>query len=1004
MAAENDEENLMRSAALQNAQSIFLARQRAERALIEAQEALKRKSEELAQQRAWFQVTLFSIGDAVITTDTEAKVTFLNPVAEALTGWKTDEASGQPLEKVFNIVNEETRQPALNPVGKVLREGNIIGLANHTALISRDGTETSIEDSAAPIRDATGRIIGAVMVFHDVTERRRAERSLRQSEEFNRTIIESSRDCHKTLSLDGELLWISESAQKILCICDAREVIGTSWVEFWKGDDRKSALAAIQAAAAGGTGNFIGWYSVLDQPRCWDVVITPITDPSGQPEKLLAVSRDVTERRRLDEVHARLAAVVEFSDDAIISKTLESIITTWNKGAERIFGYASREVIGKPITILIPPDRLDEEPEIITRVSRGETVPPYETIRMRKDGTLITVSLTVSPVKDSTGAIIGVSKIARDITERKQAEAEQVRLTSVLEKSLEERERLLALEQSARAKAEEAENRARFLAEASASLASTLDYEATLGTVAQAAVPQIADWCAVHMRDHGGAIRPVAVAHADSSKLAIQAEIRRRYPHLPDSPTGLAAVLRTGKPLLYKDISEETLAAMARGDDHLAMLRSLGPTSLMIVPLVANERTLGAITFVAAESGRHFTEADLRFTEDLAARAAAAAENARLYQELRHANAAKDHFMAVLSHELRTPLNPVLMTVADLEHDRSLPPAIREQLAVVRRNVELEARLIDDLLDSTGIASGKLQLHRTIVNATELIRRAVAIVESDARTKGVRLEITTCSEPCPVDADPARLQQVVWNIVKNAVKFTPQGGWVRLHCEIAPPGLIRVTVQDNGIGIAPENLGKIFNAFEQGDNRTGHRFGGLGLGLAISKALVTLHGGVLTVQSEGRNRGATFIIELPLATQAPEAIATDSFPAAPRRPLRLLVVEDHEATSNVMVRLLTRRGYFVFAASSIKEALALLEETPVDVLISDVGLPDGSGRDLMEKVRQKKSLPGIALSGYGTEADLAQSSAVGFSLHLTKPVDIDRLDREIQTLALQSSP
>src|SRR4030095_9830474 len=288
-----------------------------------------------------------------------------------------------------------------------------------------------------------------------------------------------------------------------------------------------------------------------------------------------------------------------------------------------------------------------------------------------------------------------------------------------------------------------------------------------------------------------------------------------------------------------------------------------------------------------------------------------------------------------------------------------------------------------DLLDSTRIASGKLQLHRTIVDAGELIRRTIGIVESEAQAKGVRLEWATGAEPCPVDADPARLQQVIWNVVqrgivsvvKNGVKFTPKGGWVRVSCRIAS-GHVQIEVQDNGIGIEEKHLTSIFNPFEQGDTATTRRFGGLGLGLAISKALVTLHGGSLTAQSEGRDRGATFTIHVPLAVQSPATIATGPSPPSSRRALRLLVVEDHEATSAVMVRLLTKRGYVVSAASSISGALAILRQTPIDILISDVGLPDGSGRDLMEKVRETQNLPGIALSGYGTEADLEQRSAV----------------------------
>jgi PAS domain S-box-containing protein len=565
MADELEENELMRSVALQNAQSIFLARQRAERDLLQAKEALERKTEELAQQREWFRVTLSSIGDAVITTDTQARITFLNPVAETLTGWTSAEAAGQPLETVFNIINEDTREPVQNPVGKVLREGVIVGLANHTTLLAKNGTPTPIEDSAAPIRDVSGKTTGAVMVFHDVTERRhteralresdarlslameagqmgawewmvktgkvtwsptleaihglapgtfdgtfeavqremhpedrdralatiqkglvqggyrteyrivkpdgevawieargrtfsdphgkpermagicmditaqkRAEDALRESEEFNRTIIESSRDCTKTLSLDGVLLWMSDTAQKTLCISDLHEVIGKPWVQFWQDDDQAAAAAAIKKAAAGGTGSFVGCYEVLGQPRCWDVVVTPILDRSGKPEKLLAISRDVTERRKLDEVHARLAAVVEFSDDAIVSKNLEGTITTWNRGAERIFGYTAQEAIGRSVMMLIPPDRASEEPRILDHVKRGEAILPYETERVTKSGRRIFVSLTVSPIKNTAGEIIGVSKIARDITAQKQAAAEKARLTSILEKSLNE--------------------------------------------------------------------------------------------------------------------------------------------------------------------------------------------------------------------------------------------------------------------------------------------------------------------------------------------------------------------------------------------------------------------------------------------------------------------------------------------------------------------------------------------------------------------------------------
>jgi PAS domain S-box-containing protein len=304
MDTDEGEEELLRAATLKTAESIRIARQRAQRELLAANEALERKTEELQQQREWFEVTLSSIGDAVITADVRGTVTYLNPVAESMTGWSSAQAVGEPLERVFRIVNEFTRQTVDNPIGKVLQTGKIVGLANHSALIDKNGRMIPIEDSAAPIRDAQGNVAGAVMVFHDVSDRRRVEDALRASEE----------------RLRG------------------------------------------------------------------------------------------------------LAAIVESSDDAIISKTLEGVITTWNHGAERIFGYTAEEVIGKPVTLLIPPNQIDEEPAILQKLRRGERIDHYETVRVRKDGTLLDVSLTVSPVKDLNGTIVGASKIARDITQRKRME------------------------------------------------------------------------------------------------------------------------------------------------------------------------------------------------------------------------------------------------------------------------------------------------------------------------------------------------------------------------------------------------------------------------------------------------------------------------------------------------------------------------------------------------------------------------------------------------------
>jgi PAS domain S-box-containing protein len=440
MEANDNEEDLLRSVALQNARAILLARERAEKSLLEAKKELEQKNAEISEQGEWFKVTLSSIGDGVITTDTHGNLTFLNPIAETMTGWKSAEAMGLPLDKVFIIINEHSRQPVENPIAKVLREGRMVSLANHAVLVAKDGSGLPIEDSAAPIRDAEGKIAGAVMVFHDVTERRRKDDALLRSEQFNRSIIRGTQDCIKVLDLKGNLLFISENGQRALSLTDLTPYLNKPWADFWRGEYREAALSAVRSATEGKSAGFVGSFVTLKgELRWWDVVVSPILGPGGQPETLLAVSRDVTERRQAEERLGRLAAVIESSDDAILSMSLDAIITTWNRGAEKMYGYTAQEAFGRSVKILIPPDRADEEPEILERLTKGERIDHYETVRRTKSGTDIHVSLTVSPIMDATGKVTGVSKIARDITQRKRDEEQLSRYAEDLEKQVAER-------------------------------------------------------------------------------------------------------------------------------------------------------------------------------------------------------------------------------------------------------------------------------------------------------------------------------------------------------------------------------------------------------------------------------------------------------------------------------------------------------------------------------------------------------------------------------------
>ena len=398
-----------------------------------------------------------------------------------------------------------------------------------------------------------------------------------------------------------------------------------------------------------------------------------------------------------------------------------------------------------------------------------------------------------------------------------------------------------------------------------------------------------------------------------------------------------------------------------------------------------------------------------KFAENILVQAKAAAEQA---------NRAKDHFLAVLSHELRTPLTPVVMGVSMLQDRTDLDPGMREMLETIRRNIEMETHLIDDLLDASRIARGKIELKRGLVELSTVIDLAIEVCKPDIEARRLHFGVDLGpAAPCWIEADAPRLQQVFWNLLRNAVKFTPHDGRVGIRCR--PEGThVVIEVHDSGIGIEPDALPRVFDAFEQVERSITREFGGLGLGLAICKALVEMHGGTISAHSEGKGKGATFRIRLPLATlgaglltppigarsgdHAPtvdHSPTVDHAPTLPAvrlphavRPLRILLVEDHSVTAKIMRTVLTKEGHTVETAGDLAAALELAGQQAFDLLVSDLGLPDGSGHDLMRQLRHcGHEFPGIALSGYGMEEDIQRSREAGFAAHLTKPASRDAL-------------
>ncbi|RBP41408.1 signal transduction histidine kinase [Roseimicrobium gellanilyticum] len=376
-------------------------------------------------------------------------------------------------------------------------------------------------------------------------------------------------------------------------------------------------------------------------------------------------------------------------------------------------------------------------------------------------------------------------------------------------------------------------------------------------------------------------------------------------------------------------------------------------------------------------------------------------EMEQLFLETQEANARKDQFLAALSHELRTPLTPVLAAVTATDVEHSDPEQLRNMLAIIRRNVELEARLIDDLLDLTRISRGKLEVDLRPTDLNSLLHHTADTCHEEISQKQLTLKWQLEAIHCAVQADPARLQQVFWNLLKNAVKFTPVGGQITITTRNLPGDRIAAEIRDSGVGIDPSFIGKIFDAFEQGSPEITRHFGGLGLGLAIAKALVDAHGGTIQAESDPSVGGAAFTVTLHCTQQAP-LVTSPSPTSNPSQDIdghgsiHLLLVEDHIDTARVLGRIMSREGYQVHLAGSIREAVGLYEKQSMDCVISDIGLPDGSGTELLEKLKAIRPTQGIALSGYGTERDVERSRKAGFSQHLTKPVHWPKLEKALK--------
>ena len=672
--------------------------------------------------------------------------------------------------------------------------------------------------------------------------------------------------------------------------------------------------------------------------------------------------RDEESLRQAEEHFQQLMEGVV--DYAIFLLDSGGLIRSWNLGAERLKGYRPEEILGQHFSrFYTEADLRRAWPARELEAAAAEGRFEDEGWRVRKDGSTFWANVVITTLRDESGGVRGFLKITRDLTERRRAE-------EALRRS-EERFRLMV---------EGVQDYAIFL----------LDPGGLVTT-----------WNLGAERLKG--YRPEEILGQHFSRFYTEADLRRAWP--------------------AREL--EAAAAEGRFEDEGWRVRKDGSTFWANVVITALRDHAGDLVGYAkvtrdlterkrAEEALRHTNADLearvaartaeleRTNEELRAEVA---ERRRAEEAARAALQAKDDFLAVLSHELRTPLAPALATASALEARADMAPDLRDEIGVIRRNIEQEARLIGDLLDLTEILRGEAHLHREVVDAHAALNAALESCRAEAAAKRLDVELGPWAGRSLVWGDAARLRQVFVNLVENAVKYTPEGGRIALRSATDADGRLVVEVADSGIGIEPEALPRIFDAFAQAGRTVRAGRGGLGLGLSLSRRLVELHGGRLTAASAGRGRGATFSLVLdavgaPVAEAAPPPPAPAPAPAgATPRGLSILLVEDHVDTLKVIARLLGLLGHTVRSAQSVGEALDLAARERFDLLVSDLGLPDGSGLDVMRTVRDRYGLRGIALSGFGREADIQRSREAGFEDHLIKPVSFQALKLRLDSLA-----
>jgi PAS domain S-box-containing protein len=931
------------------------------RRLLQEQAARKAAEEAERQVRTseeWLRVTLASIGDAVIATDTGGRVKFINPVAQSLTGWAPEEAEGQPLERVFPILHEETRLPVEHPVAKVIREGVVVGLGNHTALVARDGTEKPIEDSAAPITDAEGNVQGVVLVFRDVTEKRRSLRAMRESEARKAAILETALDCIVTINHEGKIVDFNPAAEKTFGFSRA-EAIGQPMAELLVPPAlRERHYRGLARCLATGEGPILNQRIEMPALRAdgtefpVELAITRISTEG--PPLFSAYVRDVTDLKRTERRrNARLAVTQILAEATTVQEAAPGIVRAvcesleWDAGALWSVDRQAN-LLRCEETWHQPSVRVEE----FERACRQRTFEPG----MGLPGRVW-----------ASGQPSWLLDVSKDLNFPRAVVALQEGLFSAFACPIFHGREVLGVIEFFSQHIREPDP----------------DLLEMMGTI-------------------GGQIGQFMVR-----RQAVQAlRAAREQLHLV-TDTMSAPVTRCSRDLTYLWVSKPYADWLGRSPEEI-----VGRPIPEVIGLEAFEalrpyfeRVLSGqevryeeeVNFRGA--GRRWVHAVYTPTFDAAgvpdgwvAVVLDIDDRKRAEEAVKEADRRKDEFLAMLSHELRNPLAPIRNALHVLKMPEAHATAVRKAREMMERQLHHLVRLVDDLLDVSRIIRGKVELQRERIDLATVFERAIETAQPLIDARGHELTVALPSHPLWIEGDPIRLAQVVGNLLSNAAKFMDKPGPIRLSGE-RDGGAVVIRVRDAGTGIAPELLPRVFDLFVQADNSLARTQGGLGIGLTLVKHLVEMHGGSVTASSPGPGQGSEFIIRLPalLESRSSEGIGLGESGPTPARPSRrVLVVDDNVDAAESAAMLLRMWGHLVQTAYNGPAALEAERAFQPEVVLLDIGLPGMSGYQVAEQLRSRpesRALVLVALTGYGQEEDRRRAREAGFNYHLTKPPD-----------------